>query len=184
VNIGAGTITCNYDGANKHKTIIGDDVFVGSDTQLVAPVTVGNGVTIAAGTTVTRNVADNELVLSRVPQVHKQGWQRPVKKKVTFLFRLWVRDNIILPRQYHKNNPTLYKARGARKTGKTGQRQRMAYRHNQEIKLCVELLAQSRSVILLKSFSKVYVVWNTVVMTLPVWQWSMRRSYDPRASSR
>lgn len=81
VNIGAGTITCNYDGANKHKTIIGDDVFVGSDTQLVAPVTVGRGVTIAAGTTVTRDVADNELVLSRVPQVHKQGWQRPVKKK-------------------------------------------------------------------------------------------------------
>ncbi len=81
VNIGAGTITCNYDGANKHKTIIGDDVFVGSDTQLVAPVTVGRGVTIAAGTTVTRDVADNELVLSRVPQVHKQGWQRPMKKK-------------------------------------------------------------------------------------------------------
>lgn len=81
VNIGAGTITCNYDGANKFKTIIGDDVFVGSDTQLVAPVTVGKGATIAAGTTVTRNVADNELVLSRVPQVHKQGWQRPVKKK-------------------------------------------------------------------------------------------------------
>ena len=81
VNIGAGTITCNYDGANKFKTIIGDDVFVGSDTQLVAPVTVGNGVTIAAGTTVTRDVADNELVLSRVPQVHKQGWKRPVKKK-------------------------------------------------------------------------------------------------------
>ena len=81
VNIGAGTITCNYDGANKFKTIIGDDVFVGSDTQLVAPVTVGKGATIAAGTTVTRNIADNELVLSRVPQVHKQGWQRPVKKK-------------------------------------------------------------------------------------------------------
>ena len=81
VNIGAGTITCNYDGANKFKTIIGDDVFVGSDTQLVAPVTVGKGATIAAGTTVTRDVADNELVLSRVPLVHKQGWQRPVKKK-------------------------------------------------------------------------------------------------------
>jgi bifunctional UDP-N-acetylglucosamine pyrophosphorylase / glucosamine-1-phosphate N-acetyltransferase len=81
VNIGAGTITCNYDGANKFKTIIGDDVFVGSDTQLVAPVTVGNGVTIAAGTTVTRDVAENELVLSRVPQVSKQGWNRPVKKK-------------------------------------------------------------------------------------------------------
>jgi bifunctional UDP-N-acetylglucosamine pyrophosphorylase/glucosamine-1-phosphate N-acetyltransferase len=81
VNIGAGTITCNYDGANKFKTIIGNDVFVGSDTQLVAPVTIGNGVTIAAGTTVTRDVNDNELVISRVPQVHKQGWKRPVKKK-------------------------------------------------------------------------------------------------------
>lgn len=81
VNIGAGTITCNYDGANKHKTIIGDGVFVGSDTQLVAPVTVGKGVTIAAGTTVTRDIADNELVLSRVKQVHIQGWQRPVKRK-------------------------------------------------------------------------------------------------------
>ncbi len=81
VNIGAGTITCNYDGANKHKTIIGDDVFVGSDTQLVAPVTVASGVTIGAGTTVTRDVAENELVVSRVKQSHIQGWQRPVKKK-------------------------------------------------------------------------------------------------------
>ncbi|WP_145518309.1 bifunctional UDP-N-acetylglucosamine diphosphorylase/glucosamine-1-phosphate N-acetyltransferase GlmU [Yersinia bercovieri] len=81
VNIGAGTITCNYDGANKFKTIIGDNVFVGSDTQLVAPVTVANGVTIAAGTTVTRDIAEDELVLSRVKQVHVQGWQRPVKKK-------------------------------------------------------------------------------------------------------
>ncbi|STQ14976.1 UDP-N-acetylglucosamine pyrophosphorylase /glucosamine-1-phosphate N-acetyltransferase [Enterobacter cloacae] len=85
VNIGAGTITCNYDGANKFKTIIGDDVFVGSDTQLVAPVTVGNGVTIAAGTTVTRDIAENELVLSRVPQVHKQGWKRPGEEEVTDL---------------------------------------------------------------------------------------------------
>ncbi|BDH47781.1 bifunctional protein GlmU [Salmonella enterica subsp. enterica serovar Choleraesuis] len=81
VNIGAGTITCNYDGANKFKTVIGDDVFVGSDTQLVAPVTVGRGVTIAAGTTVTKDVADNGLVLSRVPQVHKPEWQRSVKQK-------------------------------------------------------------------------------------------------------
>lgn len=80
VNIGAGTITCNYDGANKFKTIIGDDVFVGSDTQLVAPVTIGNGVTIAAGTTVTQDVAEKELVLSRVKQTHIQGWKRPVKK--------------------------------------------------------------------------------------------------------
>ncbi len=81
VNIGAGTITCNYDGANKHKTIIGDDVFVGSDTQLVAPVTVARGVTIGAGTTVTRNIEENALVISRVNQTHIQGWQRPVKKK-------------------------------------------------------------------------------------------------------
>ena len=81
VNIGAGTITCNYDGANKFKTIIGDNVFVGSDTQLVAPVTVADGATIAAGTTVTRDIAEDELVLSRIKQVHVQGWQRPVKKK-------------------------------------------------------------------------------------------------------
>ncbi|AOR63143.1 bifunctional UDP-N-acetylglucosamine diphosphorylase/glucosamine-1-phosphate N-acetyltransferase GlmU [Pectobacterium wasabiae] len=81
VNIGAGTITCNYDGANKHKTIIGDDVFVGSDTQLVAPVTVANGATIGAGTTVTRDVAENELVISRVKQKHISEWQRPMKKK-------------------------------------------------------------------------------------------------------
>ncbi|QMV53571.1 bifunctional UDP-N-acetylglucosamine diphosphorylase/glucosamine-1-phosphate N-acetyltransferase GlmU [Ewingella americana] len=81
VNIGAGTITCNYDGVNKFKTVIGNDVFVGSDTQLVAPVTVGNNVTIAAGTTVTRDVPENGLVISRVQQVHKPDWQRPVKKK-------------------------------------------------------------------------------------------------------
>ncbi|WP_028116990.1 bifunctional UDP-N-acetylglucosamine diphosphorylase/glucosamine-1-phosphate N-acetyltransferase GlmU [Ferrimonas senticii] len=80
VNIGAGTITCNYDGANKHKTIIGDNVFVGSDSQLVAPVTIGAGATIAAGTTVTKNVADNELVLSRVKQKSLANWQRPVKQ--------------------------------------------------------------------------------------------------------
>lgn len=81
VNIGAGTITCNYDGVNKHKTVIGNDVFVGSDTQLVAPVTVGNNVTIAAGTTVTRDVPDNGLLLSRVAQMHKPDWLRPQKKK-------------------------------------------------------------------------------------------------------
>lgn len=81
VNIGAGTITCNYDGVNKFKTVIGNDVFVGSDTQLVAPVSVGNNVTIAAGTTVTRDVPENGLVISRVQQVHKPNWQRPVKKK-------------------------------------------------------------------------------------------------------
>ncbi|WP_439258468.1 bifunctional UDP-N-acetylglucosamine diphosphorylase/glucosamine-1-phosphate N-acetyltransferase GlmU [Lonepinella sp. BR2271] len=81
VNVGAGVITCNYDGANKFKTVIGDNVFVGSDCQLVAPVNIANGATIGAGTTVTRDVAENELVISRVPQKHIQGWQRPSKKK-------------------------------------------------------------------------------------------------------
>lgn len=81
VNIGAGTITCNYDGANKFETIIEDDVFVGSDTQLIAPVKIGKGATIAAGTTVTSNVGDNELVVSRVKQRQISGWKRPTKSK-------------------------------------------------------------------------------------------------------
>ena len=81
VNIGAGTITCNYDGANKHRTIIEDGVFIGSDTQLVAPVTVGKGATIGAGTTLTRNAPVGELTLSRIKQTTITGWQRPVKKK-------------------------------------------------------------------------------------------------------
>ena len=81
VNIGAGTITCNYDGANKHRTVIGDDVFIGSDTQLVAPVTVGDGATIGAGSTITRDAPPNELTLSRVKQETRKGWKRPVKKK-------------------------------------------------------------------------------------------------------
>ncbi len=81
VNIGAGTITCNYDGANKHKTILKDGVFVGSDTQLVAPVTIGKNVTLAAGTTVTRDVEDEGLVISRVKQRHIQSWKRPKKKQ-------------------------------------------------------------------------------------------------------
>jgi len=80
VNIGAGTITCNYDGANKHLTEIGNDVFIGSDTQLVAPVRVGDGATIGAGTTVTREVPAGELTLSRSPQKTIEGWRRPVKK--------------------------------------------------------------------------------------------------------
>ncbi|MDG6881019.1 Bifunctional protein GlmU [Phocoenobacter uteri] len=80
-NIGAGVITCNYDGANKFKTIIGDDVFVGSDCQLVAPVTVESGATIGAGATITKNVAEKELVITRVAQRHIQGWTRPTKKK-------------------------------------------------------------------------------------------------------
>lgn len=81
VNIGAGTITCNYDGAYKHKTVIEDDVFIGSDTQLVAPVTVGAGATIGAGTTITRDVPPGELTLSRSPQKTIEGWKRPVKEK-------------------------------------------------------------------------------------------------------
>ena len=81
VNIGAGTITCNYDGANKHKTIIGDNVFVGSDTQLVAPVKVGAEATIAAGTTITDDVEPTELVISRVKQTAVKNWKRPVKNK-------------------------------------------------------------------------------------------------------
>jgi bifunctional UDP-N-acetylglucosamine pyrophosphorylase/glucosamine-1-phosphate N-acetyltransferase len=79
VNIGAGTITCNYDGVNKHLTVIEDGVFVGSDTQLVAPVTIGKGATLGAGSTITKDVAENELVITRVKQRHIQGWQRPVK---------------------------------------------------------------------------------------------------------
>ncbi|VWC42304.1 bifunctional protein GlmU [Burkholderia aenigmatica] len=81
VNIGAGTITCNYDGANKFRTVIEDDVFVGSDTQLVAPVRVGRGVTIAAGTTVWKDVADGLLALNEKTQTAKSGYVRPVKKK-------------------------------------------------------------------------------------------------------
>lgn len=81
VNIGAGTITCNYDGANKFRTIIEDDVFVGSDTQLVAPVTVSKGSTIGAGSTITKDTPAGELTLSRAKQISVAGWQRPTKKK-------------------------------------------------------------------------------------------------------
>ncbi len=79
VNIGCGTITCNYDGVNKHRTLIGDDVFVGSDVQLVAPVRVGAGAVIAAGTTVTRDVPPGSLAISRTPQVNRE-WRRIRKK--------------------------------------------------------------------------------------------------------
>ena len=79
VNIGAGTITCNYDGANKFQTIIEDDAFIGSDTQLVAPVTVGRGATVGAGTTVTKNVSPDALAISRPKQVEIVGWKRPKK---------------------------------------------------------------------------------------------------------
>src|ERR1700743_570105 len=81
VNIGAGTITCNYDGANKFRTVIEDDVFVGSDTQLVAPVRVKRGVTIAAGTTVWKDVEEDMLVLNDKTQTSKSGYVRPTKKK-------------------------------------------------------------------------------------------------------
>ncbi len=81
VNIGAGTITCNYDGANKHKTVIKDGAFIGSDTQLVAPVTVGKNATVGAGSTITRDTEDDVLVLSRSKQTSIRGWKRPVKKK-------------------------------------------------------------------------------------------------------
>ena len=81
VNVGAGTITCNYDGANKHRTIIEDDVFIGSDTQLVAPVTVRKGATIGAGATITREVPEGALALTRVKQSTIEGWKRPRKKE-------------------------------------------------------------------------------------------------------
>ncbi|MBS0153996.1 MAG: bifunctional UDP-N-acetylglucosamine diphosphorylase/glucosamine-1-phosphate N-acetyltransferase GlmU [Nitrospira sp.] len=74
VNIGAGTITCNYDGVKKHHTVIGKNVFLGSDTQLVAPVTIGAGAVIAAGTTVTQNVPADSLAIARVPQANRIGW--------------------------------------------------------------------------------------------------------------
>ena len=79
VNIGAGTITCNYDGVNKHQTIIEDDVFIGSDTQLVAPVRVGRGATLGAGTTLTKDAPPNQLTVSRAKQI-SIPWQRPVKQ--------------------------------------------------------------------------------------------------------
>ncbi len=74
VNIGAGTITVNYDGVNKHQTVIEDHVAVGSDTQIIAPVTIGRGSVIAAGTTITQDVPADALVISRVPQVTREGW--------------------------------------------------------------------------------------------------------------
>jgi bifunctional UDP-N-acetylglucosamine pyrophosphorylase/glucosamine-1-phosphate N-acetyltransferase len=81
VNIGAGVITCNYDGANKHVTTIGDDAFIGSDCQLIAPVAVEAGATIGAGSTITRTAPANRLTLSRARQTSIEGWQRPMKKE-------------------------------------------------------------------------------------------------------
>jgi bifunctional UDP-N-acetylglucosamine pyrophosphorylase/glucosamine-1-phosphate N-acetyltransferase len=79
VNVGAGTITCNYDGVNKSRTVIEDDAFIGSDTQLVAPVTVGKGATLGAGTTLTKDAPPDQLTVTRVKQI-SLNWQRPVKK--------------------------------------------------------------------------------------------------------
>ena len=80
VNIGAGTITCNYDGANKFRTTIGDNAFIGSNSALVAPVEIGEGATIGAGSTITRNAKAGELSVARARQVTLEGWQRPVKQ--------------------------------------------------------------------------------------------------------
>ena len=81
VNIGAGTITCNYDGVNKFRTVIEDGAFIGSDTQLVAPVTIGKNATIGAGSSITKDTPENQLTLSRVKQISIAGWQRPIKQE-------------------------------------------------------------------------------------------------------
>jgi bifunctional UDP-N-acetylglucosamine pyrophosphorylase/glucosamine-1-phosphate N-acetyltransferase len=81
VNVGAGTITCNYDGANKFQTTIEDGVFVGSNSSLVAPLTLGQNSTVGAGSVVTQDVAADELVVARTKQRHITGWKRPVKIK-------------------------------------------------------------------------------------------------------
>jgi bifunctional UDP-N-acetylglucosamine pyrophosphorylase/glucosamine-1-phosphate N-acetyltransferase len=81
VNIGAGTITCNYDGVNKFRTVIEDDAFIGSDSQLVAPVTVGRGATLGAGTTLTKDAPADQLTVSRAKQLSLSNWQRPTRKK-------------------------------------------------------------------------------------------------------
>jgi bifunctional UDP-N-acetylglucosamine pyrophosphorylase/glucosamine-1-phosphate N-acetyltransferase len=78
-NIGAGTITCNYDGVNKSKTIIGDGAFIGSNSALVAPVQIGNMATVGAGSVVTKTVGDEELAIARAKQRNMTGWQRPIK---------------------------------------------------------------------------------------------------------
>ena len=80
VNVGAGTITCNYDGANKHRTVIGDNAFIGSGVNLVAPVEVGKDATIGAGSTISKPAPDGELTLERSKQVSVKGWKRPVKE--------------------------------------------------------------------------------------------------------
>ena len=83
VNIGAGTITCNYDGANKHPTKIEDDVFIGSNTALVAPVKIGKGATIGAGSTITKDAPPGDLTVARSKQTSISGWTKPTKNKET-----------------------------------------------------------------------------------------------------
>ena len=80
VNVGAGTITCNYDGANKHRTTIGDRAFIGSGSMLVAPIEIGEGATVGAGSTLTKNAPPDKLTLERSKQLTLDGWKRPVKK--------------------------------------------------------------------------------------------------------
>lgn len=80
-NIGAGTITCNYDGANKYRTTIGEDVFIGSNNSLVAPVTIGDGSNTAAGSTINQDVDKSQLAVARARQRNIDGWKRPVKIK-------------------------------------------------------------------------------------------------------
>ena len=81
VNIGAGTIIANYDGANKHPTVIGADAHTGSNSVLVAPITVGEGATVGAGSTVSKHVPAGKLTVARARQVTLEGWQRPQKKR-------------------------------------------------------------------------------------------------------
>ena len=81
VNVGAGTITCNYDGANKHRTVIGDGAFIGSGVNLVAPVEVGAGATIGAGSTISKPAPADKLTLARGKQITLEHWKRPQKKK-------------------------------------------------------------------------------------------------------
>jgi bifunctional UDP-N-acetylglucosamine pyrophosphorylase/glucosamine-1-phosphate N-acetyltransferase len=80
VNVGAGTITCNYDGVNKHRTVIGEDAFIGSGSMLVAPLSIGANATIGAGSTIGRDAPAGELTLERAKQRSIPGWQRPTKK--------------------------------------------------------------------------------------------------------
>ena len=81
VNIGAGVITCNYDGVNKHETIVEDGAFVGTDSQLIAPVRIGKDAYVAAGSSITENVPPDSLAIARGRQVNKEGWAKQRKKK-------------------------------------------------------------------------------------------------------